>query len=681
MRRFNSPQTARKHRATRIFVVYNDEPLCPESFLMPSTSDTSPPVRQYPVWFWCVWVVLVCLLTGLERQRWHDMQQNGWGLAGWLSFWDMETTLPWGLLLLLPLLVWAKKRHRRRPASRSSEPPNAAGRGRVAVFAAIVFLVSLICSWWVGSTPISVANVGTMSDTVESTVDRGGDHRATEIAFADLPPAYHDEYSYLLQARTFLNGRLSWPGMTVRPDLFHQFHVLNERRTISRYFPWTGLWIAPFEALGCPVYGHWFAGALAAAMFYLALGQAVRQSVAFAAGLLIAVSPGIAIFSNLLLAHHPTLLALSIFTWAFFRMMRNHELKFACVAGVGLTLAMLARPMTAAGYGLPFGIWLAVQLLRSPPSRRLAIGFAVPLVCGFAVLALLNFEATGSVRDSAYQTYTDTFTPRHRYGFNNAVGNAAGAGPPALRAYDNWATNLTPAVAASNVWERSKASLVWSLAIAPLLLGVLMMLPELFRSSDNNDAADTDGLASRTKLRLLAAAVISLHVVHVPYWFDGIMHWHYVFETAPLLLMLAAVGFGATSRILSPLIGRRTSMTWLAAFVAAGLIPGWFALPVFNDVSKVGAAVSELSFSRRQFAVFQRSVQHPAIPKPALILVDEAGSDPQLSYIINPPDLIAEVLVCRRPETDAEVDELRKAFPDRSLYGFDPSSRSFMPLP
>lgn len=617
------------------------------------------PARRNSAWFWCVWGVLMCLLTVLEFLRFQNMQNNGLGLAGWLSFWDMETTLPWSLLLLLPVIVWAKKH--RSSAARSSRPSTErAGGFGVAVSAVIVFSVSLACSWWIGSTSVTV----------------NGPSQTIEMAFVDLPPAYHDEYSYLLQARTFLNGRLSWPGMSVRPDLFHQFHVLNEHRTISRYFPWTGLWIAPFEALGVPVYGHWLAGALAAAIFYLALRQVVRHPVAFLGGLLIAVSPGIAIFSNLLLAHHPTLLALSIFTWAFFRMMGSCELKFAFVAGIGLTLAMLARPMTAAGYGFPFGIWLAVQLLRVPSSRRLAIGFAVPLVCGFAVLALLNFEATGSIRDSAYQTYTDNYTPRHRYGFNNAVGNESESSIPALQAYDNWATNLTPAVAVQNVWERSKASLVWSLAIAPLLLGVLMMLPELLRRSD-----DPEVLKSRTKLRLLAAAVLSLHVAHVPYWFDGIMHWHYVFETAPLLLMLAAVGFGVTAEILLPMIGRRTCVVWIGAFVAAGLLPGWFALPVFNDVSKVSAAVSELSFSRRQFEVFNRSVEQPGIHKPALILVDETATDPQLSYIINPPDLMADVLVCRRPSTGSEVDELRVAFPDRSLYEFDPKSHRFQLLP
>ena len=67
-----------------------------------------------------------------------------------------------------------------------------------------------------------------------------------------MPPAYHDEYSYLFQARTLLAGRFSFPGSTVQPELFDQMHVLNEGRMASRYYPGTGIWLAPFVALGHP---------------------------------------------------------------------------------------------------------------------------------------------------------------------------------------------------------------------------------------------------------------------------------------------------------------------------------------------------------------------------------------------------------------------------------------------
>lgn len=596
------------------------------------------------------------MLTIFEGWRFLDMQQNGLGVVGWLTFWDMETTLPWLLLLLVPVLA-SKSYRRQAPPIQSPQSTGASNvtRWQTVLFALIVFCVALAGSWMIGRRPITVQS----------------QWESVDVAFADLPPAYHDEHSYLLQARTFLAGRLSWPGMKVRPDLFHQFHVLNEHRTISRYFPWTGLWIAPFEALGHPIYGHWFAGALSAMFFFLALQQIVSSRIALLAGLLIGISPGIAVFSNLLLAHHPTMLALSVFTWAFFRMMTTRQLRFALIAGVGLTLAMLGRPMTAAGYGLPFGIWLAVQLVRDRASRRLTIGFAMPLVIGFLALGAMNQAGTGSWKRSAYQEYTERYTPRHRYGFNNAVGNEPGAGPPAVQTYDQWATNLTPEVAAENVWQRLVASMVWSLAIAPIVFGVLMTFPQLIARR-----RDTSSESGTVQLRLLAAAVLTLHVVHIPYWFDGIMHWHYVFETAPLLLILTAVGLGRCHPTLQAVVGRRMASVWLAAFVVAGLLPGWLVLPPFNGMSKTSGAVSELAFSRGRFEEFRLGLQQLESPKPVLILIDEIGADVQLSYIINPPSYRSGALVCRLPESDAEIDELQQAYPDRALYVFTPPSQT-----
>ena len=52
----------------------------------------------------------------------------------------------------------------------------------------------------------------------------------------------------------------------------------------------------------------------------------------------------------------------------------------------------------------------------------------------------------------------------------------------------------------------------------------------------------------------------------------------------------------------------------------------------------------------------------------------------QLRYIVNPPDYTGDVLVCRRPETDAALAELKAKFADRAFYEFDPASFRLTPL-
>ncbi len=79
----------------------------------------------------------------------------------------------------------------------------------------------------------------------------------------DLPPAYHDEYSYLFQTHTLLAGRTWFPSFEGMPQVFDQMHVLNEGRFASRYFPGAGMWFMAFHAVG-PIWGQWFAQAVTA---------------------------------------------------------------------------------------------------------------------------------------------------------------------------------------------------------------------------------------------------------------------------------------------------------------------------------------------------------------------------------------------------------------------------------
>jgi hypothetical protein len=78
--------------------------------------------------------------------------------------------------------------------------------------------------------------------------------------------------------------------------------------------------------------------------------------------------------------------------------------------------------------------------------------------------------------------------------------------------------------------------------------------------------------------------------------------------------------------------------------------------------------------------MFQRITASDAVAKPALVLVDETASDPQLSYIMNDPEYRNDVLVARLPETNEEIQQLQFDFSDRSLYRFDPESFVVTPI-
>jgi hypothetical protein len=477
-------------------------------------------------------------------------------------------------------------------------------------------------------------------------------------------------------------------------------HVINEGRFASRYFPGVGLWLAPFVAIGRPYWAEWLAAGLTSFFVFWAGRELAGNGVGLAAGLLTALSPGMGLFSNLLLSHGPTMAALSLFLFVFLRFMRTGRPSEAFCAGCGLSFAMLCRPMTAAGIALPFGVWLAWWLaspvargrrerptemagvapaagapvpndsrapfatpvedpagskLRVPPIRRwrAAVALTVPLAIGLGLLFVYDFAITGNGFLSPYELYTNTYTPRHVYGFNNVVRGDRKLGPKVLDNYDRWAENLTPRLAAENVKKRAAASAKWTLGPVPLAMAIIVFLLAALWQVD-------------WRWRFVAAAVVSLHAVHVPYWLSGIMNWHYVFETGPLLLMIFAVTskqlvncWKQSKQILMP--------AWWAALVASAVVTNWLPFDPFWE-SRVDAGVEELSFARMKYERLQRLIDQSVTKWPALLLIEADPADRHIDYVVNDPDLTARVLRGRYRPGKTDVAKVHAAFPDRTLY-------------
>lgn len=600
--------------------------------------------------------IILAIVVPAEIARLRENAAEGLSWWEWYVGMHVDTTLPAVLLVLLPIFWFVRD-----PLLR------AGGRG------------ARVVARWFGSERITEnSSVDWRAWILALFVACCSILMSAEVARrfgGDLPPAYHDEYSYLLQAKTFLAGRTSWPSPEPAPEVFDQMHVLNDHgRFASRYFPGTGLWMAPFVEWGHPYWGHWLAGALSAFFMFWAGRELAGNLVGFVAGLLTALSPGMALFSNLLLAHHPGLVGLTLFLFTFLRLMRTFSPLDAVLAGVGLSWAMLCRPMTAAGFGLPFGIWLACWLLFGgrnagiPFSRRFAgtAAVGIPVIAGLAALATYNNVITGSFKTTPYQLYTDVYTPRQRYGFNNVTIGEQLAGPKVMDSYDRWAANLTPELAVQNVEHRFMASLEWTLAIVPLAACVLPFFIYVVWTD--------------RRWWLIPASIVSLHAVHVPYWYDGIMHYHYVFESGLLwILMFAGVtgafvrGWRVTERPLMSL--------WWFGMTAAAIVPTYFAAGPFWPQSRLDNAVQTVAYPRRQYDQFHKLVAANIRNRPALVLIDHADSEPHLDYVSNDPTFDAEILFGRLRPGGRSLDEIASLFPERSIYVFDLQTKVLKAVP
>jgi len=634
-----------------------------------SQTPSSPPPTAPPdrggvsgTWAQCLALTVgVLIAVGFEIVRLQDRTSP---TQNWLADINVDTSPFLVLFALLPLCWWPF--HLRRSRGGRRQPEAGQGSNRELCVAWSQCLLIGIISLWV-SHSIGQRTVGNTGRT-----------------FGNLPPAYHDEYSYLFQAHTFADGRLAYPSHPRLPQVFDQMHVINEGQFASRYFPSTGLWMWPFVRWGHPVWGHWLAGAVSAMLLFWTGRCLGGPLVGLVSGLLCAVSPGIGLFSNLLLAHHPTLMGLSLFLWGMTRVIRCPHAGWALVAGSGLSFAMLARPMAAAGCGLPFGIWTLIWLVRGrtqsepiagdsrpaaqPDSlqRRLLVvaALGLPLIAGLGFQFHYNQRITGNGWTTPYQLYTDIYTPRHVYGFNNVVRGERHLGPKVIDAYDRWAENLTPALATRNLAWRLIASWQWTLGIIPLAMGSVVFVLRTPRCA--------------TAWWLIAAALLCLHLVHIPYWYVGIMNWHYVFETSLLWCLVFA---GATQRVWSDWRhqGRSLMQVWWCGLVSAALLPGYVALPPFWSSSRLQVAVEMVSFSRMQYDRFQRvleplrrDIQYSGTP--ALVLIDADHADTHIDYVNNHPALTADILIGRYNPAVSGMAELQRGFPRRSIYVYDPGS-------
>lgn len=680
------------------------------------------PNQDRPTRFWVVWGIALAAIVIGEGFRWSNPDARTFALterlcgpeADWLPY------LPAMVLGLVAVGVRGSGKVRRETRDERREPervgqvelrsareasltpsPSPGGRGETANGP---FTRGLTPPRSPDSQPSAVTLlIGLLAFTVAAT---------TGWSQKDLPPAYHDEYSYLFQTHTLLAGRTWFPSFEGMPQIFDQMHVLNEGRFASRYFPGAGMWFLVFHGVG-PIWGQWFAQAVTAIGASLVATQIAGRRAGLFAGLAVALSPGLVLFSQLYLAHHPTLIGLTLFLVTFLRLKWHCEsgniirrkdrvgvLALSFAAGLGLSYAMLCRPMTAAGIGLPFGVWLFWWALRGPranpgglsitaatltpesedagptgeispprspvfPPRPIPIllMMAIPILAGIGLQLIYNKSITGRALTSPYQLYTDIYTPRHVYGFNNVTRGEQHLGPKVLDRYDRWAENLTLPLAIRKMGIRLVTSGRWTLGLVPLI-GVAAMLICRWKSWNSD-------------LKLIVASIASLHLAHLPYWFEGIMGWHYVFESAPLwgiVLGVVTADFVRWARE----AGFSALRWWWGAMLMTSLTVSWISVPSLWT-GRIERGLGEVAFSRMRYEQFDRMI-HDQVTAPAIVFIRHNPVEEHIDYVSNTPQLDGPILKARAPEKEFDLRRAAGMFPDRTAWLFDVASRKLQKI-
>ncbi len=242
-------------------------------------------------------------------------------------------------------------------------------------------------------------------------------------------PAVHDEFSYLLAADTFAQGRLANPPHPLWPH-FEAIHIIQQPTYASKYPPGQGLALALGQVfMGHPVMGVWLSVALACAALTWMLAGYVPWRWALWGGLLAAVrlgfsgpafwlrailNPTVAYWSQSYWGGAVAALGGALVFGALPRLLRRPRRRDALWLALGLLILANSRPFEGLVASVPALVVLGVGLARSAPDRRrlggrLAAPAGLVLLLGALWMGYYNFRLTGHPLTLPYQVHESTY--------------------------------------------------------------------------------------------------------------------------------------------------------------------------------------------------------------------------------------------------------------------------------
>lgn len=227
-------------------------------------------------------------------------------------------------------------------------------------------------------------------------------------------PFSADEYSYLLSAQLFAEGRLWVPSPEPR-EFFRFFHVINDGHYYGKYPPGWPLILS----LGVLVNAPWLVNPVLGTLTLLLIHRTARenfsQEVANATLYAAAINPFLIFNSASYFSHSSCLLFMTLFAYASFRCLREPTARFPyLLMSAAFGVAFLIRPYTSVALALPFGTWLLINSFRTNQLplllRRLLLG-AVPFAILFMAFLVYNSWQTGHPLLQPFSKYNPGDTP------------------------------------------------------------------------------------------------------------------------------------------------------------------------------------------------------------------------------------------------------------------------------
>ncbi len=472
-------------------------------------------------------------------------------------------------------------------------------------------------------------------------------------------PHVEDEAAYLFQAQVFAQGRVSVPTPPYPESYWSPFVVDYQGRRFGKYPPGYPLLLSLGVRAGAP----WVVNALLGSLSLWFIAQLGREIYSPTAGLLAAAlglaCPVFLAESASLLSHPTSLFFITLFLWAFARMIRSSTCEppplwpvsrpslwpvsrpshHALIAGLSLGYVAITRPFDAIGMGFPLALYGLIRGLRGD-RRLLRQGMIVAVVTLLIGLTLPAYwyRLTGDVTSNPYRFVW----PYDHPGFGPDVG--LGGHTLTIGLFQ----------ARFNLRAIATGLLGW-----PGYLNVaFLFLPFVLRPRD-------------TWNYLLLTSFASLVGLHVTYWYYGghdAGFPRYYYAALPVLLLLTARGIELLSAALRRLpAGKAASRVGLSP---AGLLPylALVALVLYNGLFFLPPHLAAFRGKSGITAAPLRVVRDAGVTNAVVFITDvESWHDFAVFFAANSPTLDTDVVyaIYRNEQQARAVGDL---YPNRACY-------------